>query len=135
MLKLGDKPKRDHATHFWGWIERPNAQNLVWKCSNVDDIIEKGCMMWMSFAMDGNRQERKQLVVEHKTLKWIVPFLKITLMSSHGKWDDYDIAFPITMTIKHGRLKYIECMNKRMNCMMSPPTVQIFDIWPILILN
>jgi hypothetical protein len=34
-------------------------------------------------------------------------------MGSHGKWDDYDITFPITMIIKQGKLKYMECMNKR----------------------
>jgi hypothetical protein len=33
-------------------------------------------------------------------------------MGSHGKWDDYDLIFTITMIIKHGRLKYIEGMNK-----------------------
>jgi hypothetical protein len=25
----------------------------------------------MSFAMDGNKQERKQLAIENKTLKWV----------------------------------------------------------------
>jgi hypothetical protein len=37
----------------------------------------------------------------------------ITFMGSHGKWDDYDISFTITVTIKHGRFKRIEHMNKR----------------------
>jgi hypothetical protein len=27
-------------------------------------------MMWVSCTMDGNRQERKGLIVEHKALKW-----------------------------------------------------------------
>jgi len=27
-------------------------------------------MMWMPFAIDGNRQKGKWLVVEHKALKW-----------------------------------------------------------------
>jgi hypothetical protein len=27
--------------------------------------------MWMSSIMDGNRQEKKLLVVKHKALKWI----------------------------------------------------------------
>jgi hypothetical protein len=27
-------------------------------------------MMWVSFAMDGNKQEGKWLVIEHKALKW-----------------------------------------------------------------
>jgi len=35
----------------------------------------------------------------------------ITLMGSHGRWDDYDIAFTITMTIKHGKHKMHKCMN------------------------
>jgi hypothetical protein len=30
-----------------------------------------------------------------------------------SKWDDYNIAFTITMTIKHGKLKCTECTNKR----------------------
>jgi hypothetical protein len=33
-------------------------------------------------------------------------------MNPHNKWDDYDITFTITMTIKQRRLKCIECMNK-----------------------
>jgi hypothetical protein len=28
-------------------------------------------MIWMSFAMDENKQERKQLVVKWKALKWL----------------------------------------------------------------
>ncbi len=40
------------------------------KCSYVDDIIDKGPMMCVSYAMDGNRQEGKQLIIERKTLKW-----------------------------------------------------------------
>jgi len=27
-------------------------------------------MMWMLFIMDGNRQEKKWLVVKHNALKW-----------------------------------------------------------------
>ncbi len=42
------------------------------KCSYADNTIGRGPMMWMSFAMDGNRWERKRLIIiEHKTLKWI----------------------------------------------------------------
>jgi len=33
-------------------------------------------------------------------------------MGSHGKWDDHDFAFTITMTIKQRRLKCIKCTNK-----------------------
>jgi hypothetical protein len=72
-------------------------------------------MMWMSSTMDENRQKGKWLVVECKTLnglKWIVFPQKITLTISYGKWDDYDITFMITMTIKYERLKCIECINK-----------------------
>jgi hypothetical protein len=32
-------------------------------------------------------------------------------MSSHGRCDDCDITFKITMIIKQGRFKSIECMN------------------------
>ncbi len=35
-------------------IERPIAHSLVWKCSCVDDTMERGPMMWVSFVMDGN---------------------------------------------------------------------------------
>jgi len=40
VSKLGGKPKMDHATYLWGWIERPIAQSLVWKWSYVNDTIE-----------------------------------------------------------------------------------------------
>jgi hypothetical protein len=42
-----------------------------------------------------------------------MPFQGINLMGFHGKWDDYDIAFTIIMTVKQGRLKCIKCMNKK----------------------
>ncbi len=71
MLKLDIKPKGDHVTHLWGWIKKPIAWSLVWKCSYVNDTIERGPMMWMSFAMDENKKEGKWLVVENKTLKSI----------------------------------------------------------------
>ncbi len=29
-----------------------------------------GPMMWMSFAMDGNKQKGKQLAIKRKALKW-----------------------------------------------------------------
>jgi hypothetical protein len=35
------------------------------------------------------------------------------LASAHGRGDDYEIAFTIIMTIKQGKLKCIECTNKR----------------------
>jgi len=39
-----------------------------------------------------------------------MPPPKVTLTSR--KWDDYDITFIITMTIKQKRFEYIECTNK-----------------------
>jgi len=71
MLKLGGRLKGDHATHFWGWIERPITYSSIWKCSYVNDTIEGGPMMWMSSTMDGNRQEKKLLIIECKSLKWV----------------------------------------------------------------
>jgi len=35
----------------------------------------------------------------------------MTLVGSHGRWDDHDIFFMIMVTIK-GRFKSVECMNK-----------------------
>jgi len=35
----------------------------------------------------------------------------MTLVSSHGKWNDHDIFLMIMVTIK-GRFKSVECMNK-----------------------
>ncbi len=70
MLKVGSKPKGDHATHFWTWIERLITWSLVWKCLYVDDTIEGGLMMWMSSTMDGNKQKGKKLAIECKALKW-----------------------------------------------------------------
>ncbi len=54
LLKLGDMLEGDHVTHFLSWIERSIAQNSVWKCSYGNDTIERGPMMRVSFAMDGN---------------------------------------------------------------------------------
>jgi hypothetical protein len=54
VLKLGGRLEGDHITHFWGWIEKSIAQSLVWKCSYGDDTIERGPMIWVSYAMDGN---------------------------------------------------------------------------------
>jgi len=34
-------------------------------------IKERGFMMWMLSAMDGNRQEGKWLVIEHNALRWV----------------------------------------------------------------
>jgi hypothetical protein len=34
-------------------------------------------------------------------------------MGSHGKWDHFDIAFAITMSVKQRKLKCITCKNKR----------------------
>jgi len=45
VLKLGGRPKGDHATHLWGWIKRFFTWNLVQKCSYADDTIDRGPMM------------------------------------------------------------------------------------------
>ncbi len=71
VLKSSGRLKGDHATHFWGWIERPITYSSVWKCSYVDDTIEKGPMMWVSSTMDGNKQEKKSLIIKCKSLKWV----------------------------------------------------------------
>jgi hypothetical protein len=70
VLKLGGKLEGDHATHFWSWIEKLIARSLIWKCSDADDTIGKGPMMWMLFTMDGNKQEGKWLIVKCKAIKW-----------------------------------------------------------------
>jgi hypothetical protein len=61
--------------------------------------------------MDGNRQEGKKLPIEYKALRWAKT--NITLMGSHGRWDDYDIIFMIAITRKHGRLKMHRMHTKR----------------------
>jgi len=70
VLKSSGRPKDDHATHLWSWIERPITWNSVWKCSYANDTIKGGPMMWMSSTMNGNKLKRKWLLVEHKALKW-----------------------------------------------------------------
>jgi hypothetical protein len=45
VLRSGGRLEGDHATHFKGWIERPIAHNLVWKCSCANDTMERGPMM------------------------------------------------------------------------------------------
>jgi hypothetical protein len=47
-------------------------------------------------------------------------------MSSHGRWDDLDIAIMITMTIKHGRFKCIERTNKRDKLYIVPTNYMKF---------
>ncbi len=55
MLKSNNRLEGDHVTHFKSWIKTSIAHILVWKCSYVDDTIEKGPTMWMSFVIDGNK--------------------------------------------------------------------------------
>jgi hypothetical protein len=45
VLKSGGELEGDHAMHFLGWIEKPIAQSLFWKCSYVNDTIERGPMI------------------------------------------------------------------------------------------
>jgi hypothetical protein len=71
VLKFGGKLDSDHVTQFWGCIKRPITRSFVLKCSYPNDTIKEGPIMWMSFALDGNRQEGKWLVIECKTLKWV----------------------------------------------------------------
>jgi hypothetical protein len=82
-------------------------------------------MMWASSIMDGNRQEGKWLVIERKALKWAktnsAPPQRITLANPHGRWDDCEITFTITMTIKQRKLEYIKCTNKE-NELYDVPT-------------
>jgi hypothetical protein len=42
VSKSGNKPTKDHVTHFWGSIKRPIARNSIWKCSYVEDIMKGG---------------------------------------------------------------------------------------------
>jgi hypothetical protein len=72
VTKSSGKPHGDHATHLWGWIERPMAQSSIWKWSYVSDIIKGGPMMWASFIMDGNKHEGNQLVE-----KQIMPYSEL----------------------------------------------------------
>jgi hypothetical protein len=70
MLKSSNRLKGDHAKHLWNWVERPITWSSIWKCSYANDTIKRGPMMWVSYAMDGNNEERKWLAVERKALKW-----------------------------------------------------------------
>jgi hypothetical protein len=56
VSKLRGKLKRDHATHFLGWLKRSIPRNSIWKFSYAKDTMEGGPMMWMSYEMDGNRK-------------------------------------------------------------------------------
>ncbi len=38
--------------------------------SYANDTIKRGLRMWVSFVMDGNRQEKKWLIIKLKALKW-----------------------------------------------------------------
>jgi hypothetical protein len=72
VLKSNGRPKANHVTYLWGWIKIPITRSLVWKCSYANDTIEEGLMMWVSSAMDGNKQEGKWLVIKCKALKWVI---------------------------------------------------------------
>ncbi len=56
VLKSNGKPKEDHVTHFWGWIEIFIAPSSIWKCSYAKDTMEGRLMMRMSSTTDGNKQ-------------------------------------------------------------------------------
>jgi hypothetical protein len=56
----------------------------------------------MPFAMDGNKQERKQLVIEHKTLKWI----KMNNVFPRGSLWWVLMANGMTMT-SHSQLQWL----------------------------
>lgn len=49
MLKLGNRPRENHVTHFLGWIKRFFAWSSIWKCSYAIDIIEGG--LWCECHM------------------------------------------------------------------------------------
>jgi len=42
VLKLDNRLEGDHVTHLKSWIKPFIAHNLVWKCSYVNDTIERG---------------------------------------------------------------------------------------------
>jgi hypothetical protein len=71
VLKSNSRLEGDHVTHLWGWVEKPIIRNSSWKCLYVDDTIKGGLMMWVASVMDGNKQERKWLIIERKALKWV----------------------------------------------------------------
>jgi hypothetical protein len=65
--------------------------------------------MWVSFTIDGNIQERKWLVVEHKAVKWA----KTTSASPKGSpWQVPMVEGMIMMSVKQRKLKCIKCRNK-----------------------
>jgi hypothetical protein len=59
VSKLRGKLKKDHATHFLGWLERSIPRNSIWKFSYAKDTMEGGqwceChMKWMEIEKKGN---------------------------------------------------------------------------------
>jgi hypothetical protein len=46
-VKSSSRPKGDHVTHLWSWIQKSSAKSSILKYSYVDDIIEDGSMMWI----------------------------------------------------------------------------------------
>jgi hypothetical protein len=59
-------------------------------------------MMWMPFAIDGNRQRGKWLVVEHKALKWT----KMNNAFPRGSPWQVPMANGMTMTL-HSQLQWL----------------------------
>jgi hypothetical protein len=139
VLKLGNVLKGDHVTDFWGWIERFITQSLVYKCSYVNDTIKGGLMMWVSFAINGNKQEMKWLAIKHKALKWDeansaflmdhldgFPWQMGWLWHRLHDYDDYKIR-EIQMHMMHkqkGRI--VGCFHL---------LHKVFKIWPLLTPN
>ncbi len=139
MLKSSGRPKGDHLMHFLSWIERPITYSAIWKFSYVGDIIERGPMMSVSFAMDRNKQEGKWLVVECKTLK------RVTSNSAALK-DHFD-GFPWQMRwIWHHFHDYDDCkigetqihkIHEQKEWVVWCPHLlhEVLEIWPLLAPN
>ncbi len=75
VSKSNDKLKGPCYT-FLKLDKKPITQSSIWKCSYANDIIKARPMIWVSSIMDGNRQEREQLVIKCNELKQIMPLPK-----------------------------------------------------------
>jgi len=104
-----------------------------------NDIIERGLIMWVSSIMDGNRQERKWLIVEHKVLKWAKrnnapPKDHFTESPWEMKWVWHDLHDYDDYKTKE---TWMHKMHEQRGWVVWCPHLlhKVFRIWPFLTLN
>jgi len=115
------------------------TRSSFWKCSYINDAIKGGLMMWVSFAMDKNKQEGKWLTMECNASKWI----KANNAFSKGSPSQVPIAKGMIVTFLHGYDDYktretqMHKMHEQRGWVVwcSHLLHKVLEIWPLLTPN